>query len=65
MPFVKIIKKTKGIAKKVGDIILIEDDEIRDGVSVDTDGNEYPTEILAPLTEAEKAECLQVEELQI
>ena len=65
MPFMKIIKKTKGIAKNKGDIVLIEEDEIRDGVSVDTEGNEYPTEILAPLTEEEAAECLQEEEIPI
>lgn len=65
MPFMKIIRKAKGVKKKVGDVLLIEDEEIRDGVSVDVDGNEYPSEILAPLTPEEEAQCLQVEELPI
>lgn len=65
MPFMKIISKAKGVKKKVGDILLIEDEEIKDGVSVDVDGNEYPSEILAPLTPEEEAQCLKVEELPI
>lgn len=65
MPFMKIISRAKGVNRKVGEIVLIEDDEIRDGISVDTDGNEYPTEILAPLTPEEEEQCLKVEEIQL
>lgn len=65
MPFMKIIGKAKGVKKKVGEIVLIEEDEIRDGISVDTEGNEYPTAILASLTPEEEETCLRVEEIQI
>lgn len=65
MPFMKITGKAKGVKKKIGEIVIIEDDEIRDGISVDTEGNEYPTAILAPLTPEEEARCLRVEEIQI
>lgn len=65
MPFMKLIRSVKGVAKKKNDIVLIEEDEIREGVSVDAEGNEYPSDILAPLTEEEAARCLKVEELAI
>lgn len=65
MPFMKVLKKVKGVKAKKGAIVLIEDEEIRDNVSVDVDGNEYPTNILAPLTEEEAAKCLSVKEIPL
>lgn len=65
MPFVKITKRFKGMKGKVGDIILIEEEEIKDGISVDTNGIEYPTDCLAELTEEEKADCLKEEEIPL
>lgn len=65
MPFMKVISKAKGVKSNIGDVLLIEDEEVRDGISVDVDGNEYPSEILAPLTPEEEAQCLKVEEIQI
>ena len=65
MPFMKVISKAKGVKSNIGDVLLIEEEEVRDGISVDVDGNEYPSEILAPLTPEEEAQCLKVEEIPI
>ena len=65
MPFMKIVKKTKKVKKAVGTIVIIEDEPIRDNVLVDTDGNEYPAENLAPLTPEEEKSCLSVRNIPL
>ena len=65
MPFVKFKKKVKGLRYKKGDIVLIEDDEIRDGISITSKGEEVPTDAVVPLTPEEEAECLEVQEIPI
>ena len=65
MPFMKVIKQVKGIKKKKGEIVLVEEEEVRDGILRDMDGIDNPTDALAPLTEEEAARCLKVEEIPI
>ena len=65
MPFMKVIKKSKGMKNKKGDVVLVEEKEIRDGVSITCDGEEIPTENLAPLTKEEEESCLEVQEIPI
>lgn len=65
MPFMKVIKKTKGVPKKIGSVVLIEDEEVASGIVEDSDGNQYPIKNLAMLTEEEAAECLEVETIDL
>ena len=65
MPFVKFKKKVKGLRYKKGDVVLIEDDEIRDGISITSEGEEVPSDAVALLTPEEEAECLEVQEIPI
>lgn len=65
MGFVKLIKKFKGCKKPLGAILIVDDAEVREGVTQDVDGNEYPTSYLAPLTEEEASKYLRVEKIEL
>ena len=65
MPFCKVIKKTKGTPYKVGEIVLVEDEEVRDGYSLTTDGVELETKNIKELTEEERKACLEETVIQL
>ena len=66
--FMKLIRNRKqyqAYGHKKGDILLMEDEVIRDIFRRDDEGNEYFNEDVAELTEEEASKCLRVESIQL